>query len=129
MYGDTFLASPATSANGKAPGSDSGGDDDFDVTMLSDESDAEEGGPGPLDPEDLEGLALHKLKKAKISNVPNGQPTTVAAPPVVPAGPSVPVYTNPLPIDVARNQPPHPRYEMIRSPTPPEVTEKRTALL
>ena len=105
--------------------------------MASDGSDADDGVPTQLDPEDLAGLDLHKNKKAKITpnpavNVQQQQQSLQIngpAAPLVPIRPNGPIYTDPHPIEIAPDQPPHPRYELARSPTPPEISEKRTALM
>lgn len=126
MYGDSFAPSSATSNAGRTNGSDTG-DDDYDAAMFSEDSDAEEAEPTSLDPEDLAGLDLHHRKKAKLAAV--NQPQQQPPAPPAPIRPTAPLYVNPLPLEIAPNQPPHTRYELVRSPTPPKISEKRTALL
>lgn len=95
--------------------------------MLSDDSEAEDAVPTALDPEDLSELGIHINKKAKVNQT--GKITAVPAPPLAPIRPSAPVYVNPLPLHISPNYGPHPKYDIVRSPTPTDITERRTALM
>lgn len=130
VSGEIFSGSPATSGMERNEGSDSD-DDEFDANMASDESDADDDVPAHINSEDLAGIDIHKNKKAKIVPPPviNGQQSNGYPAPLAPIRPTGPIYTDPLPINIAPDQSPHPRYELVRSPTPPEISEKRTALM
>lgn len=126
MYGESFTPSPVTSKSGRGDASDTE-DEDFDASMLSDDSDAEDAVPDALDPSDLTGLGIHPNKKVKVA--PSGKVTAVPAPPLAPIRPAAPIYVNPLPLEISPNQRPHMKYQIVRSPTPPDITERRTSLM
>lgn len=118
------MDSPASSKRGADSDTE---DEDFNAADLSDASDADETDPAILDREDLSGIDIHKDKRPKFGLGLDGQLPDGA--PLAPIRPTGPVYTNPLPIPIPSNQPPHPRYELARSPTPPDIANTRKDLL